>query len=58
MATVLCDSCTEAFEEEGMAAGLEFTTGELHHLASDMGYMMPDHTCDNPSVCVCSGHKK
>ncbi len=56
MATKVCDSCIDAFEDEG------FPMDEFDNSAgADIGFMLPDHLCEQIessgyTKCSCSGH--
>ena len=51
----VCESCVMAVEDESM--GL-LEDGDYMFAAIELGYMLPDHTCEylEGIACQCSGH--
>lgn len=50
----VCDSCTEWYKGDGVDLDTDVTPAELMQIAHETGYLVGDHTCDDPSTCVCS----
>lgn len=46
----MCESCKEAFMEEG---GLE-EDDTLLDMVAELGSEIADHICDDPDDCICS----
>jgi hypothetical protein len=54
---VICESCLDSIRDDSMGI---LNESDLDQAAVEMGYMLPDHTCDSiesGDACECSGHE-